>query len=106
MPELSELLVPESPMVYSGFPSPDLRRTESSTSRSYPTPRFLSDPSPATLAPLLQQSQAENESSKGKGNDLRTRVILRHALRWAVDRMDLDLMAWLVSLDGVLVSAS
>jgi hypothetical protein len=101
---MAELLVPESPMILSGFTSPDLRRSESSSSRSHTPPRFLTDPSPATLAPLLQQAQAESESCKGKGNDLRTRVILRHALRWAVERMDVDLIAWLVSLDGVFVS--
>lgn len=98
-----ELLVPESPMLHSGFPSPDLRRSESSSSR-YSPPRFLANPSPSTLAPILQEAQVESGSSKGKGNDLRTRVILRHALRWAVDRMDVDLMAWLVGLDGHSVS--
>jgi hypothetical protein len=98
---MTALIILESPMIHSGFPSPDLRRSESSGSR-YPPPHlsvFLSQPSPASLLPLLEDAQ-RIPNGKGKGNDLRTRLILRHALQWAVERCDIDLVSWLINLDG------
>ncbi|ORY31607.1 hypothetical protein BCR39DRAFT_86241 [Naematelia encephala] len=99
-------LVPESPVVTSGIPSPHLRQFEPLSSklhrsRSYSPhhspPRFLSDPSPETLRPLLEQAEA---GKRHDGNALRLALILRWAIRWAVEHGDVELIAWLVGLDG------
>jgi hypothetical protein len=102
-------LVPESPTLLSACPSPDIRQQEPSGSRHAPVPRFLADPSPSSISALLHESSPEAGSAgsegKGKGNDLRSRLILRHAVVWAVARGDVELVAWLTSLDGPWVSA-
>lgn len=100
----SHLIIPESPMIQTGFPSPDVNRPESSSSRHHaPLPRFLADPSPSAILPLLEEARIERDS-KGKGNDLRTRLILRHAIKWAVERWDTDLLSWLINLKDEWVS--
>lgn len=99
-------LISESPVIQSGFSSPDIGKIESSSSRRLPSPRFLHDPSPSTLLPLLEAARigVDEDGGKGKGNDLRTRLILRHALQWGVERGDVELVAWLISLPGEWVS--
>ncbi|WVQ83667.1 hypothetical protein IAT38_005810 [Cryptococcus sp. DSM 104549] len=95
--------IPESPVIDQTLASPDHRTMESGTrlhrNGSYkrvPEPRFLNDPSPSTLLPLLE----EEETKHGEGGELRTGLILRHAMRWAVERGEVELVAWLTGLDG------
>ena len=123
---MSQVLTPESPLVFSAFPSPDLRPSEASSSllqpsassspllfdrglnafsphrslthsSQQPSPRFLSDPSPSTILSLLEE--AESSLSK-KATTLRSALILRCAIRWAVEHADTELIAWLVALQG------
>lgn len=92
-------------MLQSGYESPDRRRSEATSSRPLPAgPRFLVDPTPATLLPLLEEARGD-EGGKGKGNDLRTRLILRHAIRRGIERGDVDLITWLIALEGDWVSS-
>ncbi|ORX40447.1 DIL domain-domain-containing protein [Kockovaella imperatae] len=93
------MTVPESPMTGSSFPSPDLRHPPSSSRGrvvSTPLPLFLSDPSPSSLLPQLEQTRS---GAKGKGNEVRAALILRLSLQWAIERADVDLLGWLLSLD-------
>lgn len=93
--------VPSSPL-HSPFPSPDVRQTAPSSSRTPaypPTPRFLIDPTPSSILALLQEAD-QSSSPKGKGNDLRSALILRHSLKWAIERSDFDLISWLTNLTG------
>ncbi|WWD19847.1 hypothetical protein CI109_104314 [Kwoniella shandongensis] len=118
-PRMAHILVPESPLIDKSLGSPDHRTMQGDgvmesglsfdmnggrgSSRglnrtgSYkrsPEPRFLNDPSPSTLLPLLEEADMQ------EGNDLRTKLILRYAIRWGVERGDVDLIAWLVGLEG------
>jgi hypothetical protein len=54
---------------------------------------------------MLEEAK-KDEGSEGKGSDLRTRLILRHAIRWGIERGDLDLIAWLTGLKGQWVRRS
>jgi hypothetical protein len=123
-PEATHAQIPESPSLNTPFLSPD-HHPEASSSRlhryvipdldpsptdsyrthpSYPTqqhtPRFLTSPTPATLLPLLEAEAKSTSSPHGKGNTLRTALILRHAIRWGVDHGEVDLIAWLAGLTG------
>ncbi|WWC91930.1 uncharacterized protein L201_006882 [Kwoniella dendrophila CBS 6074] len=138
-PQLSHVLVPESPLIDLTMSSPDHRGlqvetasiTSSTTgngitsgqyhgssslgessrrglhrSGSYkrvPEPRFLADPSPANILPLLdaQKSKSNNNDDDGDiGRELRLGLILRRSIKWAVERCDTDLIGWLVGLEG------
>ena len=93
-------MIPESPLIRSEYNSPDFRRPEATSSRAVPPgPRFLSNPTPNTVLKMLEEAR-RGEASKGKGNDLRTRLILRHAMKWGIERGDLDLIACLTELTG------
>lgn len=67
------------------------------------TPAFLHHPTPASIAAILNEEEAESLRS-GQSNDVRTSTILRNALRWAVRHADVELVGWLAALDGRLVS--
>lgn len=55
-------------------------------------PRFLSSPTPASLTALLHNS-----------HNLRSALVLKHALEWAVVHADNALLGWLMALSGDLV---
>ncbi|WVQ75629.1 hypothetical protein IAR50_005258 [Cryptococcus sp. DSM 104548] len=93
--------VPESPVLDRDFGmmlSPGYRSGESSTRGigSAPEPRFLSDPSPQSIFPLLD----EDEQHATQESDLRKALILRHAVHWGVERGDVDLVNWICGLEG------
>ncbi|WVR09630.1 hypothetical protein IAU60_006703 [Kwoniella sp. DSM 27419] len=78
--------------------------------RSTPEPRFLHDPSPSSILALLEaEAEADqagsprvaDETDPARDAELRTGLILRRAVRWAVERCDAELMAWLVGLEGL-----
>ncbi|KAK8853419.1 hypothetical protein IAR55_004125 [Kwoniella newhampshirensis] len=117
-PRMAHILVPESPLIDRSLGSPDRRAMEGGMmadtlsvdggsggggsslrgvkrSNSYnrsPEPRFLADPSPSTLLPLLEEAESSG---------LRLRLILRHAIRWGVQRGDVELISWLVGFEGL-----
>ncbi|OWZ38264.1 DIL and ankyrin domain-containing protein [Cryptococcus neoformans c8] len=102
--------VPESPIIDrdAGTDSPGVGHNQegfAGPSRSYrkaPTPQFLNDPSPQTILPLLQEEEVAQEPNENVDEDreLRTTLILRHALQWGIERGDVELVNWLVSLNG------
>lgn len=65
------------------------------------SPRFLSDPSPRTILALLEDADGLHSSEEDDG--LRTSIILRHGIRWAVEHADIGLIAWFVGLQGIWV---
>ncbi|WVQ94923.1 hypothetical protein IAU59_002009 [Kwoniella sp. CBS 9459] len=101
-----------------------LRRANSY--KRQPEPRFLNDPSPSNILPLLQAELGEEEGapysssspatvsspaqhihSEGgdkiveeRDRELRAGLILRRAVKWAVERCDGELIGWLVGLEG------
>ncbi|ADV23353.1 DIL and ankyrin domain-containing protein [Cryptococcus gattii E566] len=102
--------VPESPVIDrdAGTDSPDAHGDHGAfagPSRSFrkaPTPLFLNDPSPQTILPLLEEEEVAQELCENVDEDreLRTTLILRHALQWGIERGDVELVNWLVSLNG------
>ena len=66
---------------------------------SHPHFRFLANPSLTTILPLLEDAE---KVFKQDGCS-RLSLLLRHTLRWAVERMDVDLIPWLTCLQGVRV---
>lgn len=62
--------------------------------RSLDRPDFLST-TPESVAARLESSA---------GEEVRTAVVLEHALRYGVTHGDVELVRWLVGLDGRLVS--
>ncbi|WVW86391.1 hypothetical protein I302_108437 [Kwoniella bestiolae CBS 10118] len=119
-PQLSHVLVPESPLIDLSMSSPDHRGLQAETasiassagggrggmnrSGSYkrpPEPRFLSDPSPDNILPLLQAQESDNNDDDGEiGRELRMGLILRRALMFAVERCEGELIGWLSGLEG------
>lgn len=73
-----------------------LRSAPSYTS-PHPSPRFLTDPTPSTVLVLLEEA---DRTQSAEGDDLSTTVILRHVIRCAVEHADLELIAWMVALQG------
>nr|KIR49115.1 DIL and ankyrin domain-containing protein [Cryptococcus bacillisporus CA1280] len=102
--------VPESPVIDrdAGTDSPDVHGDHGAfagPSRSFrkaPTPLFLNDPSPQTILPLLEEEEVAQElcGNVDEDRELRTTLILRHALQWGIERGDVELVNWLVSLNG------
>ncbi|KIR51965.1 DIL and ankyrin domain-containing protein [Cryptococcus gattii Ru294] len=102
--------VPESPVIDrdAGTDSPDAHGDHGAfagPSRSFrkaPTPLFLNDPCPQTILPLLEEEEVAQELCENVDEDreLRTTLILRHALQWGIERGDVELVNWLVSLNG------
>ncbi|KAK4688691.1 hypothetical protein P7C73_g1422, partial [Tremellales sp. Uapishka_1] len=91
-------MVPESPIVDMAFASPDIRGESSaglSRNTSFPS-RFLPPPSPDTLLPILEESMR----NPSPGNDLRSSLVLRHAIRYGVEHGDGELVGWLINLGG------
>lgn len=87
----------------------NIELTTISPSRSFrkaPTPLFLNDPCPQTILPLLEEEEVAQELCENVDEDreLRTTLILRHALQWGIERGDIELVNWLVSLNGRWVS--
>ncbi|WWC95155.1 hypothetical protein V866_002009 [Kwoniella sp. B9012] len=126
-PQLSHVLVPESPLIDLTMSSPDHRGLQAETAsiasstgtgvegvrsrsglkrsgshrRGPPEPRFLSDPSPENILPLLQAQESPNNDDGGEmGRELRIGLILRRALKFGVERCDSELIGWLVGLEG------
>ncbi|WRT70013.1 uncharacterized protein IL334_007006 [Kwoniella shivajii] len=123
-PQLSHVLVPESPLIDLTMASPDHRGLQvetasissgragsssallrSSSHRRSPEPRFLSDPSPSNILQLLEAqelgtSSGDVEEDSERGRQLRMGLILRRALKWGVERCDAELIGWLVELEG------
>ena len=78
----------------------------------------LRDPSPRTYLPLLEAAEEAEAVEKelggglGDGGDgdgdgglegaasVSPGIVLRHALRWAVEHADLECVSWLVNLTG------
>ncbi|WVF67327.1 hypothetical protein IAT40_002078 [Kwoniella sp. CBS 6097] len=101
-----------------------LRRVNSY--KRQPEPRFLNDPSPSNILPLLEaelglvedpsssssrtneapakgttcDGEAEAEGAQERDRELRAGLILRRAIKWAVERCDGELIGWLVGLEG------
>ncbi|WWC72229.1 uncharacterized protein I206_106191 [Kwoniella pini CBS 10737] len=124
-PQLSHILVPESPLIDLTMSSPDHRNlieTASITSStcgvigeeksknsikrsgSYKRqiePRFLNDPSPSNILSLLETQESSNNDDNGDlGRELRIGLILRRSIKWAIERSDTELIGWLVGLEG------
>nr|ODN81341.1 DIL and ankyrin domain-containing protein [Cryptococcus depauperatus CBS 7841] len=88
--------VPESPVINKdmGMVSPGcIGESSTQNYKTHPEPRFLNDPTPQTIYPLL-----EDEEQGGEEDGSRTALVLRHALYWGIERGDIDLVNWLVSL--------
>ncbi|OCF34276.1 hypothetical protein I316_04230 [Kwoniella heveanensis BCC8398] len=148
--QFNHVLVPESPLIDLTLSSPDHRGLQAETSslhssvvggegghavgssssraglrraNSYkrqPEPRFLNDPSPSNILPLLQAELGDDPASSHTGpatrggadgaddgqnveerdRELRAGLILRRAVKWAVERCDVELIGWLVGLEG------
>jgi hypothetical protein len=65
-----------------------------------PTP-LLADPTPFNILPRLESPLPVPEGNEPEGSQqLRSALILRHAIQWAVRHRDTDLISWLVSLEG------
>nr|KIR88617.1 DIL and ankyrin domain-containing protein [Cryptococcus tetragattii IND107] len=102
--------VPESPVIDrdAGTDSPDVHGDHgafagpSKSFRKAPTPLFLNDPSSQTILPLLEEEEVAQELCENvdENRELRTTLILRHALQWGIERGDVELVNWLVSLNG------
>lgn len=58
---------------------------------------MLSEPTAEGISVLLADDTAAADPSE---EELRGPLVLRHALRWAVERCDVELVAWLAALDG------
>ncbi|GFZ51039.1 hypothetical protein JCM24511_08797 [Saitozyma sp. JCM 24511] len=107
-----ERVVPESPVVLDAYQSPEFRGPEASTSRlrnpSYPlshTPLLLADPNPSNIRarlenPLPVPDEHGPDQYPTDTQEVRAALVLRHALRWAVDHGDLELITWLADLEG------
>lgn len=56
--------------------------------------------------PLLEEEEVTQELCENvdENRELRTTLILRHALQWGIERGDVELVNWLVSLNGRWVS--
>ena len=103
------LLVPDSPTV-TAFPSPGTDAGPSKLQQSViPLPHILRTPTPASVQALLDDPPVPGSPelrSPGSSYDPyearnpRAALILRHALMYAVERCDADLLAWLVGLKG------
>jgi hypothetical protein len=57
------------------------------------------------VAAILQDEVSGDIKGKGRQGE-EPRVVLQHALRWAVERSDIGLITWLCGLDGKWVSDS
>jgi hypothetical protein len=73
-------------------------------SRDSSHPFISSHPTSESVAAILQDEVSGDIKGKGRQGE-EPRVVLQHALRWAVERSDIGLITWLCGLDGKWVSS-
>jgi hypothetical protein len=63
-------------------------------------------PTPESVKAVLEAASAESGDTKGKSRETSQNpgAVLHHALRWAVERSDLELINWICSLEEEWVS--
>ena len=69
-------------------------------------PFISSHPTVASTRTALQELASGSTDTKGKGKEdgHDGGPVLRHALRWGLERADVELVSWLCGLDGRWVS--